>query len=305
MGTTNSSPKWIAKYGVAQVPIFEGTGRAIIFESGAIAHYLGKNLAKETRIQQWTQFVDVSIGPTLGRWVFPLIRPTFPYNKAVETDAIVQVKDKLKILEQHFAKNTYIVGELVTLADISAITTLHNGFRLVFDPTFRKEYLPSPVGSPQLLTNPMSRPSLATLCSVRLLKSTTHLPRKGKKRKSPRRSAGRRKKPKEKDEDEEESFQDALRPESKLDLLPAAKMPLDEWKRQYSNNDPPVAMKWLWENIDFTADYSFWKVDYKFSDKPTKIYMSSSLASGLLNRLERARNWVKVKADDAEKAKID
>lgn len=61
-------------------------------------------------------------------------------NKAVETDAILQAKDKLKILEQHFVKNTYLVGERVTLAAITAITTLHSGFRLVFDPTFRKEY---------------------------------------------------------------------------------------------------------------------------------------------------------------------
>lgn len=107
-------------------------------------------------------------------------------------------------------------------------------------------------------------------------------------------------------------------------------------------------MKWLWENIDFTADYSFWKVDYKYNDELTKIYMSNNLAGGLLNRLERARkyacgclvvagedsaniitgyfiirgkanemieevvdaadydscSWVKVKADDAEKAKM-
>lgn len=39
VGTTNSSPECIAKYGANQVPFFEGTDGTIIFESGAIAHY--------------------------------------------------------------------------------------------------------------------------------------------------------------------------------------------------------------------------------------------------------------------------
>ncbi|KAG0295128.1 hypothetical protein BGZ98_001511 [Dissophora globulifera] len=68
-------------------------------------------------------------------------------------------------------------------------------------------------------------------------------------------------------------------------------MPLDEWKRQYSNNDTPVATKWLWENIDLTTDYSIWKVDYKYNDELTKLYMSNNLAGGLMNRLERARKY--------------
>ncbi|KAG0035107.1 hypothetical protein BGZ81_000661 [Podila clonocystis] len=363
MGTTNNSPEWIAKYGTTQVPIFEGTDGTIIFESGAIAHYLahnedgsslvGKNLAEETHIQQWMQFVDVSIGPTLGRWVFPLVRTNLPYNKAVETDAIAQVKDKLKILEDHFVKNTYLVGERVTLADISAITTLHNGFRLVFDPTFCKEYPALTRWFTTIVNQHNVKAITGDFVFCETVKKYTPPP-KGKKEKKKSKEdkkpkEGKRPREKENAEDEEESFQDAPKPKSKLDLLPAAKMPLDEWKRQYSNNDTPVATKWLWENIDLTSDYSFWKVDYKYNDELTKIYMSNNLAGGLLNRLERARkyafgclvvagkdnaniitgyfiirgnademieevidaadyesyNWVKVKVDDAERAKID
>ena len=35
-----------------------------------------------------------------------------------------------------------------------------------------------------------------------------------------------------------------------LESLPKSSLVLDEWKRTYSNNDYPVAKKWLWENFD-------------------------------------------------------
>ncbi|KAI9238777.1 MAG: hypothetical protein BYD32DRAFT_486231 [Podila humilis] len=92
MGTTNSSPSGLQSMVLLKSQIFESTGGAIIFESGVMAHYLGKNLIEETHIQQWTQFVD-----------------------ATETDATVQVKDKLKIFEQHFAKNTILLVNLSLL----------------------------------------------------------------------------------------------------------------------------------------------------------------------------------------------
>ncbi|KAJ2810514.1 hypothetical protein H4S07_002627 [Coemansia furcata] len=67
-------------------------------------------------------------------------------------------------------------------------------------------------------------------------------------------------------------------------------MPLDEWKRQYSNNETPVAMKWLWENID-DESYSFWKVEYKYNDELAKLFMTNNLVGGHFNRLERARKY--------------
>ncbi|KAF9323339.1 hypothetical protein BG006_001554 [Podila minutissima] len=39
MGTTNTTPAWIAKFGSSQVPAFEGTDGTTLIESGAIAYY--------------------------------------------------------------------------------------------------------------------------------------------------------------------------------------------------------------------------------------------------------------------------
>ncbi|KAK4045885.1 hypothetical protein OIO90_006669, partial [Microbotryomycetes sp. JL221] len=67
--------------------------------------------------------------------------------------------------------------------------------------------------------------------------------------------------------------------------------PLDEWKRQYSNNDTPVAMKWLEEHYD-PQDYSFWKVQYRYNDELTQVFMSSNLITGFHSRLEASRKYV-------------
>ncbi|KAF9319765.1 hypothetical protein BG003_008272 [Podila horticola] len=222
LGTTNNPPDWIVKYSATQVRIFEGTDGTIIFESDAIAHYhgsslVGKGLAEETHIQQWMQFVD-----------------------AVETDAIAQVKDRIKI-DHHFVKNIYVIGERVTLADISAITTLHNGFKFVFNPTFLNEY-PSLT---RWFTTIVNQPNVKAVAG----EFYTPPPREKKEEKKPKKDekekTKEKAKEKEKDEDEEVFFQDTPKPKSKLGLLPAAKMPLDEWKRQYSKNDALHTTTWL------------------------------------------------------------
>ncbi|GJJ76210.1 elongation factor 1-gamma [Entomortierella parvispora] len=303
MGTTNKTPEWMAKFGASQVPAFEGADGTVLIESGAIAHYLahlkadsviiGKTVAEEAQIQQWVQFADCSVGPYLGAWIYPILGYV-PYNKANETAAIERVKGAFATLERHLIKKTYLVGERVTFADISAASSLYMGFKLIFDAPFRKEF-PAVTRWFTTIVNQPKYKAVAgefALCETPL-KFTP--PKKEAKEKKPEAAKPKKeekpKAAKEPKEEEEETFQDAPKPKSKLDLLPAAKMPLDEWKRQYSNNDTPVAMKWLWENIDLTTDYSFWKVDYKYNDELTKLYMSNNLAGGLMNRLERARKY--------------
>ncbi|CAI2180046.1 12747_t:CDS:10 [Funneliformis geosporum] len=73
--------------------------------------------------------------------------------------------------------------------------------------------------------------------------------------------------------------------------LPPSPLNLEEWKRVYSNNDTrPTAITWFWEHFD-PAGYSIWRVDYKYNEELTKVFMSSNLIGGFFNRLERARKY--------------
>lgn len=76
-----------------------------------------------------------------------------------------------------------------------------------------------------------------------------------------------------------------------VELLPKSTFNLDEWKRFYSNNDTPVAMEWLWNNIDLEG-YSVWKVDYKFNDELTQTFMSSNLIGGFYQSLDKYRKYI-------------
>jgi elongation factor 1-gamma len=58
---------------------------------------------------------------------------------------------------------------------------------------------------------------------------------------------------------------------------PKPPMVLDDWKRKYSNEDTrKVALPWFWENYN-PKDYSLWRVDYKYNDELSKIFMTSNL----------------------------
>lgn len=90
---------------------------------------------------------------------------------------------------------------------------------------------------------------------------------------------------------DEEEEKPAPKPKSKLDSLPPSSLNLEEWKRVYSNNDTrPTAINWFWEHFD-PEGYSIWRVDYKYNDELTKVFMSSNLIGGFFNRLERARKY--------------
>ncbi|KAF9902770.1 hypothetical protein BX616_001809 [Lobosporangium transversale] len=301
MGKTNTTAEWIAKFGASQIPAFEGTDGTIIIESGAIAYYLahlksdstliGRSNTEETYIQQWVQFVDCQIVPSLSGWLYPILGYS-TYNKVFETQVIERLQHHLKTLERHLTKKTYLVGERVTLADIAGATGLYHGYKLLFDAEFRKSF-PAVTRWFTTIVNQSNFKAVAgdfVFCE-NALKYTAPKKESTKEKKPKEEKPKEAPKPKAKEPEPEEEVQEAPKPKSKLDLLPPAKMPLDEWKRQYSNNDTPVAMKWLWENIDLTTDYSIWKVDYKYNDELTKLYMSNNLAGGLMNRLERARKY--------------
>ena len=66
---------------------------------------------------------------------------------------------------------------------------------------------------------------------------------------------------------------------------------MDEWKRMYSNNDTrSVAIPWFWEKLDKNG-YSIWIGEYKYNDELSKVFMTSNLLSGYIQRVEKLRKY--------------
>ena len=248
---------------------------------------MGSNAVEKALILQWVFFSENEINTNLGGWVYPLLGYR-PYMKPNVDAAIEGLKRALGALDKVLLTKTYLVGEDVTFADIAIVTSLVLGYKTVFDKAFRSEFKNVTRYFNTVVAKKHFKAALGdiTLCETPLKytppKKEKKEVKKEAKKEQPKKAAAAAVSDEPKPEPKEKSA---------LDSLPPSKLKLDDWKRMYSNNDTAVAMKWFWENFD-SEGYSLWRVDYKYNDELTLVFMSNNLIGGFYARLERARKYV-------------
>jgi elongation factor 1-gamma len=212
-----------------------------------------------------------------------------PFNAEATERAKADIKKALELLNKHLTYRTYLVGERISLADIVVSMALYRLYTMVMDITFRKNYgnvnrwFLTCVNQPQFRTV-LGEVKLAEKMAV--AKGATAAPAK----KAETTAAKKAETTADAGGDEEEG---AAKPKakSKLDLLPPTKLDLDEWKRTYSNNKIlEVAMPWFWEHFD-AEGWSLWQSEYKYNDELTKMFMTSNLVGGFLQRMDKIRKY--------------
>ncbi|KAI8069330.1 hypothetical protein BC940DRAFT_346269 [Gongronella butleri] len=292
---------FLAKFPMGKVPVFEND-KVDLFESNAIAYYaalqkedsglVGKTAEDKALVLQYLMFADNELQTNLGQWVYPILG-YFPYLKPSVEAGQEKVKRAMDALNKILLTKTYLVGESITLADIALVCTLSVGFRTVFDKAFRAQYKNvvryyTTVANKELFKAYL--PEHDKLVDEALKYTPPKKEKKeAKKPEQPKKEAKKEAAPKPA-ADEEEAPKPAPKPKSKLDLLPPSPFVMDAWKRMYSNNDSDVANKWFWENFD-SEGWSIWKVDYKYNDELTLVFMSNNLIGGFFARLEMARKY--------------
>lgn len=217
-------------------------------------------------------------------WLYP-IWGLAEYNEQATNAAKESIKKEFKILNTHLMSHTYMVGETITLADIVLCCIIWNGIKLVCDASFRK-----PFGN-----------------LMRWFKTVTHQPHFLEVSQGPLHycvTPAQPKvvekpvakvvveKPEKKEEDDAEEEVVETKKKNPLDLLPPSKLNLHEFKNVFSNTKDirNVALPYLWEHFD-ENEWSFWFADYLFDKDLTKIFMSSNLIRGFIQRLEAARKY--------------
>ena len=234
------------------------------------------------------------LGP-LGGWYRPLLGRD-PYNKKVVEDSSKAALKAVSVVEEHLFHNTYLVGERITLADLFAVGIITRGFEFFFDKKWRSENPNITRWYETIYNQPVYSavaPPFALLDVPALTNAPPKKPEQAKKEEKPKKEAAPKAapKPKEAEEEEEDAAPAEPKPKHPLDLLPRSSFALDDYKRFYSNNDTPVAMKYLWETVPF-EEYSLWKVEYKYNDELTLTFMSNNLIGGFNNRLEGSRKYL-------------
>merc|ERR1712002_537942 len=82
---------------------------------------------------------DNGILPAACTWVFPTLG-IMQYNKNATDRAKEDIKAVLKSLNEHLLTRTFLVGERITLADITVVCTLLSLYKQVLDPAFRGSF---------------------------------------------------------------------------------------------------------------------------------------------------------------------
>lgn len=311
LGQDNKTEEFLKKNPLGKVPVLE-TEEGTIWESNAIARYvarldqnthlLGSNEYENGLVDQWLDFTSGEIDLPAKVWLWP-IQGLMQNNQAVTNKAKGDIRNVLDILNKHLEDRTFLVGERITLADITVTTSLLPLFTTVLDPGFRKPFVHVFRWFNTIINQPQVKEVLGEVTFASKMAIAPKAPEesapkaeKPKKESQPQKpkpveeKKKSEKKKKEEDESEEEEFKEPPTGPNPLDSLPPTSFNLDEWKRVYSNSDIAVSIPWFWEKFD-REGWSLWFSDYKYNDELKQLFMTSNLIGGFLQRLDKLRKY--------------
>ncbi|KAL3457809.1 hypothetical protein BJX64DRAFT_268052 [Aspergillus heterothallicus] len=287
----NSSAAYQKIQPLGKIPAFEGANGFTLSEAVAIAVYvtsqnekttlLGKTKQDYASILRWLSFANAELLPSFGAWYRPL-KGIEPYNKKNVDDASKAALKNLAVLNTHLTANTYLVGERITLADIFTAALLTRALATVIDKKVRSDYPAVTRWFQTIVAQPAFKAVVEN--PVLIEEAIKYTP--PKKEEKPKKEAA----PAAAAVAEEEKPE--KKPKHPLEALGRPTLVLDEWKRQYSNEDTrSVAMPWFWQNFN-AEEYSLYKVDYKYNDELKLTFMANNLIGGFHARLEASRKYL-------------
>jgi len=308
-GETNQTAEFLKKFPLGKVPAFETRDGTCIYESNAIAYYVsndqlrGKTAVDMALIQQYVNFADQELLPAVATWVFPTLG-LMQYNKQATEKAMEDVKKCLTVLNNVLLTKTFLVGERVTLADISVGCNLLMLYKQVMEPSFRapftnvNRWFMTVVNQPEfkkVLGEVKLCETMAKFDGKKYAELHPKEDKKGKeKEKTPKDEKPKQQKPKkgklpEPEEEEEDDLPKEPKSKDPYAGLPKSSFDMDAFKRTYSNQDTEkVAIPYFWEHFN-KEDYSIWLAEYMYNDELTLIFMTCNLVGGMFQRLEKLR----------------
>uniref|UniRef100_A0A182JD04 Elongation factor 1-gamma n=1 Tax=Anopheles atroparvus TaxID=41427 RepID=A0A182JD04_ANOAO len=311
-GETNRSDAFLAKFPLGKVPAFETQDGKYLTESNAIAYYVANEQLRGTsdflraEVQSFVSFADNELLPAVQSWVFPVIG-IVPYNKNNVERAKEDLRRGLAVLNARLLKQTFLVGERVTLADVVVFTTLLHAYEHVLDTAFRAPF--SAVN--RWFTTVLNQPQVkAVVKSLTLCDKAAQVdPKKyaefqaklggggataaadkpqAKKEKKEKKPAAASEEPAEQPDAADELIAAEPKQNDPFEALPKGTFNFDDFKRFYSNESEEKSVPYFWSKFD-PANYSIWYGEYKYAEELTKVFMSCNLITGMFQRLDKMR----------------
>ncbi|NP_001020382.1 translation elongation factor 1B gamma subunit [Strongylocentrotus purpuratus] len=301
-GETNKSAEFLKKFPLGKVPAFENGSGDTLFESNAIAYYVSNEQLRGTddlskaQVQMFVNLADNEIEPAASTWVFPTLG-VVQYNKQQTEKAKETLKAVLGFLNEYLKTRTFLVGERVTLADISVGCQLLGAYKQVLDVNFRKEFVHLNRWFVTLVNQPEVKAIVGevTLCEKMAQfdsKKYAELSGGSKKEKKPKVEKPKAEKKAKKEVVDDEDDEPPPPPKPKVDLFadcPKSDFDMDAWKRCYSNKDTETeALPYFWDKFD-KEGYSIWHCEYNIPEylKENMVYQTCNLVAGFFQRTEK------------------
>lgn len=305
----------VADFDAAAVAALSPTGKApvlqinrtgqVIFESNAIARFLAKirtdtglcgdNVMEGAAIDSWVDFAANEVELPASIWFYP-VAGYMPFNKDAYGKAKGDLAKALEILNSHLLTRTYLVGDQVTLADITVASALVYPMKLVCDKAFLK-----PFGNVvRWFTTCVNQPQFkAVVGEVVLCKAELAAPGQviagGKK--EAEKGGGKKKKDKKADGPAAAEaapaapVKKAEHPYKIMDREAPSSFNMDVWKKAYSNSPTyEAAMETFWGSFD-AEGWSIWHQVYNFNEENKRIFMTSNAIGGFQQRSDEVRKW--------------
>lgn len=285
LGETNKKADYLAMFPCGSVPAFKSSCGKLLTESNAIAYYVandqlrGKNEYDTARILQWVNIADSEITPSMTAWAFDNMGIKKAKKEELE-HAKAGANHALAILDDYLRTRTYLVGEHITLADISVYCALLLGFKHCSDAEYDKKYVNVYRWFTTCVNQPQAKEVLGDVLGGRCAGKDS-----GKKKEEPKKAAAAK-------DDAEDDGEEKKAPESDpFGALPPGAFKMDDWKRTFSNNDfTSVSLPYFWQHFDKSC-YSMWFAEYKpeYAKDLTQVFMTCNLVTGMYQRLDRMR----------------
>jgi len=279
------------------------TSRGNISEGFAIVQYLagvfnpsllGTSAWEKAQVDQWVDFAQLELGKNNIAVVYPLFG-WYEYSKDKSDAATKDIKEWLKVLNNHLAGKDFVVGNSYTLADLELFYVIKSYWQYVFVEEIRKnqfgnisswfaklmnhEGIKKAYGRILLCKTPQKAPK------VEVKKETKKEAKKDKAEPAPKAE-----KPKAAEGDEEEKS--TKKKANPLDLLPPSTFVLDEFKREFMNSkDRPAVMVDFWKKFDANG-YSLWTMRYdKLPSEGKILFRTRNSLSFFLQKLDNFRKY--------------
>jgi elongation factor 1-gamma len=281
---------------LGKAPVLQ-TPQGSLFESGAINRYLarlnpatnltGSSFFESGLVDQWVEFSAQEVEIPRDMWVLP-VQGAMGFNGKAYSEAKKDLAAALKILNAHLLNNQFVVGQQITLADITLATALFDCFTTVFDPKYIKGF----GNVKRWFTCCVNQPEFAAvLGEVTFATSEKQAPKPQKSKKKS--NKGKNKKQEKKQEKKAAAPKPKPKPKDPMLDLPPSSMNLDVVKKAFFSKRPydEKFFDTFWDTTFDASGYAVWKGLYKYDAENTQYWLTQNLLQGYLQRMERARKY--------------